>query len=104
MYILVRIIALLFNWAPSVWRVAALVHWSLLSLVENRKAEGSCISDSKMEIFPWVSNIYRWRIYLWNVSYALRETAHLKHIKQREASLSEAHAAFLSEHLTDRAA
>ncbi len=29
-----------------------------------------------MEIFPWLSNIYRWRIYLWNVSYAFRKTAH----------------------------
>ncbi len=27
--------------------------------------------------------MYRWRIYLWNVSYALSKTAHLKHIKQR---------------------
>ncbi len=40
-------------------------------------------SDSNMEISPWLSNIYRWRIYLWNVSYAVRKTAHLKHIKQR---------------------
>ncbi len=62
--------------------------WSQWSLAENRKAEGSCASDSKMEIFPWLSNIYRWRIYLWKVSYAFRKTAHLKHIK---------HAAFLSE-------
>ncbi len=46
------------------------------------QSKSSCTSDSKMEIFPWLSNIYRWRIYLWNVSYALRKTARLKHIKQ----------------------
>ncbi len=63
------------------------------------QSKSSCTSDSKMNIFTWLSNIYRWRIYLWNVSYALRKTAHLKHIKQRE-SLAVAHAVFLSEHLT----
>ncbi len=60
------------------------------------------LSDSKMDIFPWLSNIYRWRIYLWNISYAFRKTAHLKHIKQCD-SLSVAHASFLSEHLMGRA-
>ncbi len=83
MYILVRVIALLLHCA-SVWRAcarsAALVQWSLWSSAENLKAEGSCTSDSKMEIFPWLSNIYRWRLYLWNVSYAFRKTAHLKHV------------------------
>ncbi len=56
----------------------------------------SCTSDSKMDIFPWLSNIYRWRIYLWNVSYAFRKTARSskQHVSAR------AHAAFLSEHLT----
>ncbi len=53
----------------------ALVQWRLWSLAENLKAEGSCTSDRKIEIFPWLSNIYRWRIYLWNVSYAFRKTA-----------------------------
>ncbi len=55
---------------------------------------------SKMNIFPWLSNIYRWRIYLWNVSYAFRKTAHSskQHVSVR------AHAAFLSEHMTGRAA
>ncbi len=39
------------------------------------QSKSSRTSDSKMEIFPWISNIYRWRIYLWIVSYALRKTA-----------------------------
>ncbi len=45
-------------------------------------AEGSSTTDSKMEIFPWLSNICRLRIYLWNVSYALRKTPHIKCIKR----------------------
>ncbi len=53
------------------------------------------------KIFPWISNIYRGRIYLWNVSYAFRKTAHSS---KQSASLSAAHADFLSEHLTGRAA
>jgi len=28
-------------------------------------------------------NIYRWRIYLWNASYALRKTPHLKRIAHK---------------------
>ncbi len=31
------------------------------------QSKSSCTSDNKMEIFPWLSNIYRWRIYRWNV-------------------------------------
>ncbi len=34
--------------------------------------------DSKIEIFAWFSNIYRWKIYLWHVRYALRKTQRLK--------------------------
>ncbi len=30
--------------------------------------------DSKMDVFAWLSNIYRWKIYSWHVSYALRKT------------------------------
>ncbi len=67
MYILVRVIALLFHCAPSVWRARS--KWSLWSLAENQQ-NGN------------ISNVYRWRIYLWNVSYALGKTARLKHIKQ----------------------
>ncbi len=37
--------------------------------------KSSWTSDSKMNIFPWLSNIYRWRIYLWNLSYAFRKRA-----------------------------
>ncbi len=35
-----------------------------------------------MDIFAWLSNIYRLKIYLWHVSYALRKTKLLKRIKQ----------------------
>ncbi len=84
MYILVIIIALLLHCAVCLasMRAAVLVQWSLWCLAENRKAEGPCTADRKMEIFPWLSNIYRWRVYLWNVSYVLRKTAHLRHIEQ----------------------
>ncbi len=40
---------------------------SLWSLEENKKVVHVC---NKMDIVPWLSNIYWWRIYLWNVSYA----------------------------------
>ncbi len=39
------------------------------------QSKSSRTSDSKMEILPWLSNIYRLRMYLWIVSYALRKTA-----------------------------
>ncbi len=42
----------------------------------------SSTPDSKMDIFAWLSNIYRWKIYLWHVSYTLRKTKCLKCIKQ----------------------
>ncbi len=35
-----------------------------------------------MDVFAWLSNIYRWKIYSWHVSYALRKTKRLKCIKQ----------------------
>jgi len=50
-----------------------------------------------------LSNIYRWRICLWNVSWALRIAAHLKRIKQRKY-LSVSQQQYLSEHLTGQAA
>ncbi len=40
------------------------------------QSRSSCTSERKMDMFPWLSNIYRWRIYLWNVSYPFRKTAH----------------------------
>ncbi len=84
MYILVRVIALLFHCAPSVWRARRRSFWmKSVKFSRESQSKSSRTSDSKMEIFPWLSNIYRWRIYLWNVSYALRKTACLKHIKQR---------------------
>ncbi len=70
MYILARVIALCLFGAHAHMRSEP----SLWSLAENRRS--LCTSDSKMEIFPWLSNIYRWRIYLWDVSYAFRKRAH----------------------------
>ncbi len=40
--------------------------------------------SSKMDIFAWLSNIYRYKKYLWHVSYALRKTKCLKCIKQHK--------------------
>ncbi len=40
--------------------------------------------DSKMDIFAWLSNIYRFKIYLCYVSYARRKTKGLKCIKQHK--------------------
>ncbi len=37
--------------------------------------------DSKIDMFAWLSDIYRWKIYLRHVSYALRKTQRLKFIK-----------------------
>ncbi len=67
-----------------------------MSYLWESQSKSSCTSDSKMEIFPWLSNIYRWRIYLWNVSYAFKKRAHSS--KQRISV--RAHATFLSEPLS----
>ncbi len=74
-------------------RYVCLVHAAVLSVqiqvcgVKRRilQSKSSCTSDRKIEIFPWLSNIYRWRIYLWNVSNAFRKRAH----SSNSASLSE---------------
>ncbi len=54
MYILIRVIALQFHCALSVWRAFS----------RGSQIKSSCTSDSKLDIFPWLSNIYRWIIYL----------------------------------------
>ncbi len=36
-----------------------------------------CLAHARI-CFAWLSNIYRWKIYLWHVSYALRKTQRLK--------------------------
>ncbi len=53
--------------------LARIAHGGAHSSFSSRESQSksSRTSDSKMEIFPWLSNIYRWRIYLWIVSYAL---------------------------------
>ncbi len=60
MYILLRIIALVFDCAPL---FSVQQQHSLLS-------HASPTPDSKIDMFAWLSNIYRWKIYLWHVSYA----------------------------------
>ncbi len=78
MYILVRVIALLFHCAPSVWRACTRLRsfWTKsVKFSGDRKAKLMHFWQ-QMNIFPWLSNIYRWRIYLWNVSSAFRKRAH----------------------------
>ncbi len=64
-------------------RAAVLVLYEVWGLAENRKAKPHALLTAKWKYFHGFFNIYRWRIYLWNVSYASRKTAHLKRIKQR---------------------
>ncbi len=67
MYILVRFIALLFHCTLSGWGTCALRRAFRTKSVKcsgELQSKSSCTSDSKMEIFPQRSNIYRWRIYL----------------------------------------
>ncbi len=66
----------------SLWRHAvtkSLVVWmqgkSVMFCAES-PSKSTCTSDSKMDIFRWLSNIYIWRIYMWNVSYAFRKRTH----------------------------
>ncbi len=52
MYILVRVIALLFHCAPSVWRAfGARSEWSLWRLAENRKAKAHALLTAKWKYF-----------------------------------------------------
>ncbi len=96
MYILVRGIAHLFHCALCLACMRRRSFWmKSVKFSGESQSKSSCTSDSKMEIFPWLSNIYRWRIYLWNVSYTFRKRAHSS--KQRVTV--RAHAAFLSEPL-----
>jgi len=79
MYILVRVIALLFHCALSVWHTCT--RWRAFRTKSaefsgESQSRGLFTSDSKMETFPRLSNIYRWRIYLLNVSNAFRKRAH----------------------------
>ncbi len=64
----------------SVWHACAWLRsfWNK-SVKFNGESQSkcSCASDRNCFIFPWLSNIYRWRIYLWNVSYAFRKTMRL---------------------------
>ncbi len=82
MYILVRVIALLFHCALS---VAACVQNQVCEFSGESQCRNLCTSDSKMKIFPLLSNIYRWRNELLvKLSYAFRKRAH----SSNSASLS----------------
>ncbi len=73
MYILVRVIALLFHCALSDWSAfprRCVFRTKFEKFSGESQSKSLCTSDSNIEIFPWLSNIYRWRIYLWNISNA----------------------------------
>ncbi len=56
--------------ALCVWRtcVRRCAFWTKFVKFSGESAsKSSCTYDSEKNIFPWLSNIYRWRIYLWNV-------------------------------------
>ncbi len=47
-----------------------LCYYSILLRLFSAHARRSRTPDSQMDIFAWISNIYRSKIYLWHVSYA----------------------------------
>ncbi len=51
-----------------------------LTRMRSEPSLGSLTENRKMEIFPLLSIIYRWRIYLWNISNAFRKRAQLKQL------------------------
>ncbi len=92
MYILVRIIALIFHCSLSVWRMrAAVLAHSLKSVKFSRESQSSCSSVSKKQKYfhdfiTFTGGEYTCEMQV--MQYALRETAHFKHIKQPSVSVS----------------